>query len=172
WMGTLPDSEIVARRLSPAQRIVCGSPGYFDRHGRPQKPADLLAHSCLLFSAPGYPRKWRFERDGVLEELEVSGRLQSGNVLVLLSAALSGVGLIMVHEWMVRQRIAMGQLERVLNPYSMSPNSMDAELHAVYASSRGMSLKVRVFVDFLVQLFSSGQVSGAKDTADTSPASK
>lgn len=166
WMGQLPDSEIVARRLSPAQRIVCASPGYLDRHGRPQTPSDLLQHSCLLFSAPGYPNKWQFERDGVLEELEVAGRLRSGNVLVLLSAALSGVGLIMVHEWMVRRRIAMGQLERVLDRYSVSPNSLDAELHAVYASSRGMSLKVRVFVDFLVHLFASSPVSGAPDAGD------
>lgn len=102
----------------------------------------------------------------MLEELEVAGRLRSGNVLVLLSAALSGVGLIMVHEWMVRRRIAMGQLERVLDRYSVSPNSLDAELHAVYASSRGMSLKVRVFVDFLVHLFASSPVSGAPGAGD------
>ncbi len=153
WMGQLPNSDIVARRLSPSQRIVCGSPGYFERHGRPKNPSDLKDHSCLLFSAPAYGNRWQFQHDGRMEEVEVDGRLRSGNVLVLLSAALSGIGLIMVHEWMVRRRIALGQLERVLDRFSVSPISSDAELHVVYASTRGMSLKARVFVDFLVQLF-------------------
>lgn len=159
WMGQLPSSEIVARRLSPAQRIVCGTPGYFERFGRPQTPSELKDHSCLLFSAPAYGSKWQFQHDGQLEEIEVNGRLMSGNVLVLLSAALAGVGLIMVHEWMVRRRFDMGQLERVLQDYSVSPISSDADLHVVYPSSRGMSLKVRVFVDFLVQLFGNADTS-------------
>lgn len=163
WMGELPDSEIVARRLSPAQRIVCGSPGYFERFDRPQTPQDLLRHSCLLFSAPAYGTTWQFQQDAEFERVEVGGRLRSGNVLVLLSAALSGLGLIMVHEWMVRQRIALGQLERVLDSYTASPIASDADLHVVYASSRGMSLKVRVFVDFLVKLFASTPVRGAPD---------
>jgi DNA-binding transcriptional LysR family regulator len=163
WMGELPDSEIVARRLSPAQRIVCGSPGYFERFGRPQTPQDLLGHSCLLFSAPAYGSTWQFQHDAEFERVEVGGRLRSGNVLVLLSAALSGLGLIMVHEWMVRRRVATSQLERVLDSYTASPISSDADLHVVYASSRGMSLKVRVFVDFLVKLFASTPVRGAQD---------
>jgi DNA-binding transcriptional LysR family regulator len=157
WMGQLPDSEIVARRLSPSQRIVCGSPGYFERHGKPQLPADLQRHSCLLFTAPQYGNRWQFQNGGVLEEIVVDGRVRSGNVLVLLSGALTGLGLIMVHEWMVRRRIADGQLERVLEGYTASPTSADAELHVVYPSSRGLSLKVRVFIDFLVQLFGGTQ---------------
>lgn len=164
WMGQLPSSDIVARRLSPSQRILCGSPGYFEQHGRPEHPSDLKKHSCLLFSAPTYSNRWQFQHDGRMEEVEVAGRLRTGNVLVLLSAALSGIGVIMVHEWMVRRRMAQGQLERVLDRYSVSPISSDAELHVVYASSRGMPLKVRVFVDFLVALFN--EASSAGQTED------
>ena len=160
WMGALPNSEIVARRLSPAQRIVCGSPSYFQQRGHPQVPQDLQEHSCLLFNAPMYRNKWQFEKDGHWEEIEIDGRLRSDNVLVLLTAALSGLGLILVHEWMVRPLIEQGQLERSLQRYSASPISADADLHVVYSSSRGMSLKVRAFVDFLVQLF--GQVSNPR----------
>ena len=159
WMGHLPNSEIVGRRLSPAQRIVCGAPSYFKRRGRPKTPSDLQQHSCLLFSAPNYGSKWQFEHEDQFEEIEVAGRLRSGNVLVLLSAARSGLGLIMVHEWMVRRRIAAGQFERVLENYNVKPISSDADLHVVYPSSRGMSMKVRVFVDFLVDLFSNAPLN-------------
>lgn len=153
WMGNIPDSELVARRLSPSQRIVCGSPTYFQRHGVPRSPADLREHNCVLFTARSYGNVWGFTRDDQHEEIEVQGTVRSDNGLVLLSAALSGLGLIVVHEWMVRLPIAQGALVRVLDDYSVNPKAGDAELYAVYPSSRGLSRKVRVFVDFLVALF-------------------
>src|SRR5438094_3212814 len=54
WLGDLPNSQIVARRLSRSGRIVCGSPAYFEKHGIPREPQDLRRHSCLLFAAPSY----------------------------------------------------------------------------------------------------------------------
>lgn len=153
WMGHIPDSEIVARRLSPSQRIVCGSPAYFERHGIPRTPEDLRRHNCLLYTARDYGSRWAFSRDGREQEIEVQGSLRTDNSLVLLSAALSDLGLIVVHEWMVRLYIADGRLARVLGDYGVNPRPGDAELYAVYPSSRGLSRKVRVFVDFLVDLF-------------------
>jgi DNA-binding transcriptional LysR family regulator len=162
WMGHLPDSEVVARRLSPSQRIVCGAPAYFDRHGLPQTPADLREHNCLLYTARSYGTFWAFTRDGQQEEIDVRGSLRTDNALVLLSAAVSGLGLVVVHEWSARSQIAQGGLTRVLGDYTVNPRPGDAELYAVYASSRGLSRKVRVFVDFLVDLF---QGSGSADAS-------
>lgn len=170
WMGHLPDSELVARRLSPSQRIVCGAPAYFARHGAPQKPADLREHSCLLFTARSYGNRWAFTRDGEQEEVEVRGSLRTDNASVLLSAAACGLGLVVVHEWSARSQIAQGALVRVLSDYTVNPRPGDAELYAVYPSSRGLSRKVRVFVDFLVDLF---QAPGAPDStvAESPPSS-
>jgi len=153
WMGVLPDSEIVARRLSPGQRIVCGSPAYFERHSIPRTPTDLRDHNGLLFAARTYGNTWGFTKDGQHEEIEVKSSLRSDNGLVLLSAALADLGLIVVHEWMVRRPVSEGRLVRVLSDYTVNPRPGDAELNVVYASSRGLSRKVRVFVDFLVALF-------------------
>jgi DNA-binding transcriptional LysR family regulator len=153
WIGTLPDSEIVARRLSPSKRIVCGSPAYFERHGVPQLPADLLRHNCLLFTAPSYRDVWEFAKDADHEEVKVHGNLRSANSLVLLSAAMADLGVIVVNEWIVRPLITQNSLVRVLGDYNVRPSDGDAELHVVFPSSHGLSRKVRVFVDFLVQLF-------------------
>jgi DNA-binding transcriptional LysR family regulator len=166
WMGHLPDSEVVARRLSPSQRIVCGAPAYFDRHGLPRTPADLREHNCLLYTARSYGTFWAFTRDGQQEEIDVRGSLRTDNALVLLSAAVSGLGLVVVHEWSARSQIAQGGLTRVLDDYTVNPRPGDAELYAVYASSRGLSRKVRVFVDFLVDLF---QGSGSADASVSEP---
>jgi DNA-binding transcriptional LysR family regulator len=160
WMGHMPDSEIVARRLSPSQRIVCASPAYLERRGIPRTPQELRGHDCLLYTARSYGNRWTFSRDGQQEEIQVDGSIRTDNALVLESAALSGIGLIVVHEWMVRRHIVEGRLARVLADHVVHPRPGDAELYAVYPSSRGLSRGVRAFVDFLVDLFR-GPVTGA-----------
>jgi DNA-binding transcriptional LysR family regulator len=153
WLGALPDSNLIARKLSPPQRIVCASPSYFERHGIPQTPEDLRKHNCLIYTQPAHHNSWGFEKDGHKHEVEVDGNLRTDNGVVLVSSAVSGLGIIVVNDWTVRNLLDEGSLCRVLNDYTVSPHPGDAAVNAVYASSSGMSLKVRVFVDFLVELF-------------------
>jgi DNA-binding transcriptional LysR family regulator len=171
WMGHMPDSELVARRLSPSRRVVCGAPAYFERHGVPATPDDLRRHNCILYSARSYGSKWGFTRDGKLEETQVQGSVRSDHSMVLLSTAVAGIGLIVVHEWMVRRHIEQGALVTVLDDYSVNPRPGDAELYAVYPSNRGLSRKVRVFVDFLVALFADADADTDTDT-DTDTADR
>ena len=159
WLGALPDAEIVARRLSPTRRLACGSPAYFQRQGVPHTPQDLGHHSCLVFAAPSYRNRWGFTRDGQLEEVEVRGSIRSDNGLVLLSSAMADLGIIIAHEWMVRSALADGRLVQVLGSYTVNPRPGDADLYAVFPSSRGLSRKVRAFVDFLIEIFN---VDGVK----------
>jgi len=159
WLGDLPNSQIVARRLSRTRRIVCGAPAYFKRHGVPRVPDDLRDHKCLLFAAPSYGNLWSFTRGGTVEAVEVRGGVKSDNGLVLLSAALADLGVVIAHAWMVRDLVADGRLTQVLSEYTVNPRSGDADLYAVFPSSRGLSRKVRVFVDFLVELFRDGSES-------------
>src|SRR5204862_7688639 len=135
WLGDLPNSEIVARRLSRTQRIVCGTPAYFRERGVPRTPQELGQHDCLLFAAPSYGNLWSFSRDGQVEAVQVHGAVRSDNGLVLLSAGLSGLGISIVHEWMVRDLLADGRMVRVLGEYTVNPRAGDAELYAVFPSS-------------------------------------
>jgi len=153
WLGDLPDSELVARRLSPNRRIVCGSRAYLDKHGVPSTPEDLRQHNCLVFSASPSCKRWAFTRAGEQVDINVRGSVSSDNSIVLLSSALAGLGLVIVQQWMVRQLVAEGQMRRVLGDWAVSPRPGDAALYAMFSSSRGASRKVRVFVDFLVELF-------------------
>ncbi|WP_459615597.1 LysR family transcriptional regulator [Bordetella sp. 2513F-2] len=153
WIGSPPNADIVARKISPSQRMLCASPEYFRQHGTPRKPADLLEHNCILYTAPGYNDYWEFCRDGQCEKVFVGGKLRSDSSIALLSAALSHMGLIVVHEWMVRLYMEQGRLVRVLDEYEVKPIATEAELYVIYPSSRGLSQKVRIFVDFLVDLF-------------------
>jgi DNA-binding transcriptional LysR family regulator len=153
WVGAIPDADIIAKRLTPSERIVCGSAKYLEKRGIPEIPSDLLQHDCIVYTIPSYGSSWTFSKSGHDEHVEVQGCVRSDNGVVLLSAAQADLGLIVVHEWMVRRLIEQGSLVRVLSDYSVRPTAGGAELYAVYPSSRGMSLNVRVFVDFLSKLF-------------------
>ncbi|SAK98314.1 LysR family transcriptional regulator [Caballeronia calidae] len=154
WLGPMADTDLIAKRLCPTRRIVCGSASYLQQHGVPRTPEDLRHHKCLLFLAPNYDNKWGFLKDEEYREIEVKGSLVADNGLVLVSAAKDGLGLVIVPEWMVRRELEDGTMSRVLADYTVSPHPTPAELCAVFASSRGMSRKVRAFVDFLVETFS------------------
>lgn len=161
WLGALPDADIVARRLSPTRRIVCAAPAYLERHGVPQVPHDLTHHSCLVFAAPSYSDHWSFTRAGEIEDVAVHGNIRSDNGLVLLASAEAGVGVIVAHEWMVRTALADGRLVKLLGDYIVNPRPGDAELYAVFPSSRGLSRKIRAFVDFLIETFNQGEGASA-----------
>jgi DNA-binding transcriptional LysR family regulator len=155
WIGELENSELVAKRLTSSERIVCGSPDYFTRYGIPKTPEDLVNHNCVVFKAHSYGNRWGFAKDGVHKDVAVSGNITSSNGLVTLAAASSGLGLVVVQEWVARLPLAQGQLQRVFCDYKISLTDMEAPLYAVYPSSRGLSRKVRAFVDFLTDLYAS-----------------
>jgi DNA-binding transcriptional LysR family regulator len=154
WLSRLDDSGLVARRLTPSRRVLCGSPAYFARHGIPRKPADLAHHNCLLFKGRHYGNHWKFTKDREEIDVAVSGNIVSETGPVLLSAALSGVGLVVLQEYMVRPALAEGSLQTILSEYDASTSTDgDVALYAVYPHSRRVSQNTRAFVDFLVALF-------------------
>ena len=153
FLGHLDDSSMVARRLSPSRRVVCGSPAYFKRHGTPRTPADLSKHNCLIYKADRYSELWRFTKGAEKINVPVVGNLHTSSAATLMAAALSGLGVMVVQKWMAAAAIKEGKLAAVLTDYDVSPTDYDTALYAVYPHSRGLSPKSRAFVDFLVGLF-------------------
>jgi DNA-binding transcriptional LysR family regulator len=154
WLGQLEDSTLVRRLLSPSKRIICGSPAYFADHGIPEKPSDLTKHNCLVFKAIGHRSSWKFRKGDEHVDVRVSGNLRSENGPVLLAGALSGLGIVLMQEYMVRPALVQGQLCAVLSDYNVTPTDATDEqtaLYAVYPNRKGISSNTRAFVDFLVE---------------------
>jgi DNA-binding transcriptional LysR family regulator len=149
--------NLVARRLAGHERLICASAAYLQQHGTPEVPADLLRHNCLQF-AYGNPRRgWRLQRNEDnqdIEEIPVRGTLTVNNSEVLRRAALDGVGLAMLPDWLVRHDLRSGALVRVLGQYQVNPGAMDVGLYAMYQTNRRGSLKVKAFVDLLAEYLS------------------
>ena len=143
-------ASIVARKLARSRHIVCASPAYLLRHGRPDVPADLKKHTCIGYSYAPHAEEWRFTDDkGKTHDIKISIGMQSNNCDTVRAAALAGRGIILQPTFMVGGDVRSGRLVALLPEYHLP----DAEVLAVYPTGRHLSAKVRVMVDFLVDAF-------------------
>lgn len=159
-IGNLPDSSLIARRLAPMQRLICGSPRYLQNKGIPTSPAHLANHDCLTFRLYDTGSIWRpgadlwslHGADGVFE-IAVKGPLKATSAEVLVRAALADLGLILVLDWLVEPYLHTGELVPVLSNYRIAQGMGDGAIYAVYPSGRYVPAKVRVFIDFMAAHF-------------------
>ena len=142
----------IVRKLGSYQRKVCGSPSYFQEHGRPNHPDDLAHHNCLRFSySTGY-EIWRFRRDKEVCEVKVHGSLVANNAEVLRQVCLDGAGIILMPNWLIGGDIRASRLQTILNDFQFYPQAdMDMGIYALYLPNRRYSLRVQTFIDFLAQ---------------------
>jgi DNA-binding transcriptional LysR family regulator len=153
WLGELQESRLIARKLSPGNRVICCSPVYAKAHGLPKTPQELSLHNCIVYLAKSYDSSWRLTSGGKTTSVDVSGNLKSESSAVLLVSALNGLGLVMLQEAMVRKAIASGELINVFPHFQASSTNSVVGLYAVYSGRKKMSPKTRAFIDFLVDVF-------------------
>lgn len=148
-VGDLNDTSLVARKLASTRRVVCGSPGYLQKNGIPETPADLEHHNCLTFSHRSPFTEWKFMINGTETALHTTGNLKSNVADPLRIAAIEGCGLVQLPTYMIGLDIKSGQLQPVLEKYEPA----EFPIYAVYIHRRHLSTKVRTFVDFIYELF-------------------
>ena len=164
-VAALPDSSLVARRLCAARQVVCAAPAYLAEHGRPRAPRDLARHDCLIYSYLSTGDEWRFlDADGNPFGVRVAGRLRANNGDALRHAAVAGLGILYVPEFLVAAELASGTLRPVLEEW----RTPDGAVHAVYPPGRPVGAKLRVFVDFLVETLGA-EPRGRRATAADAP---
>lgn len=149
-LGELQDSSMLMRRLAPSERILVASPAYLRYHPPIMKPADLLEHNCVTFRPNSEFTSWRFAREGEeMQELKVGGRFHTNNSEVLRRAAVAGIGVVLLTNWISESDRQAGRLVEVLPAWRATINSFNNGIFAVFRQTRYVPRKVRVFVDFM-----------------------
>ncbi|MBX9710742.1 MAG: LysR family transcriptional regulator [Xanthobacteraceae bacterium] len=146
-IGPLPDSQLVARKLTDLRMVVCAAPDYLERWGLPQTPADLGDHDCLVFSGVPGSAEWRFQSGASRKDVRVSGRLWSNSLDALVSAAKDGAGIVRVPSWQVAADLETGRLKRILAEFERPPTPVNV----LFQPAKLSSAKIRAFVDYLVE---------------------
>ena len=115
------ERDMVQVRLTdPFRFVVVGAPGYFARHGKPERPEDLLRHDCITFRSQttGALYAWELERGRRNWRVPVRGGVVSNDSRLNASLAEQGLGLVYAFEPMVIEALRAGRLQRVLERYA------------------------------------------------------
>lgn len=154
WIGDLPNSTMVARRLDiPVRAAVCASPAYLAQFGEPAAPDDLVSHNCLTFNYGDGRSLWRFRSSDATSILEVTGSLESNSASILLDAAVRGIGIVLLAEWTVNSALQAGTLKRILTNHDATAWQFDPPMYVVLPPAKRLAPKARVFIDYLVHFF-------------------
>jgi DNA-binding transcriptional LysR family regulator len=150
--GEISDQSLIARRIGEISFVTCASPAYLDRYGEPQHPADLdRDHYVVGYFSAESGRRWPFTFVSGEESIEVPGRyiaaFNDGNSYV--EAGVAGLGVVQAPVFMVRKHLDDGSLRRILADWTTEP----MPLHVVYPPNRHLSAKLRIFVDWIAEIF-------------------
>lgn len=148
-IGDLPDSSLVARRLTTVRRAVIASPAYLARRGEPAHPRELGGHDLIHYAnIPAYDQ-WRFKIDGREESIHGMARLRANSGELQLAAVEAGLGIAVLPTFIAGDAIAHGRVKVILGEWTQPERG----LHAVMPPGRGATARVRALVDFLARRF-------------------
>lgn len=142
-IGSLPDSSLVARRLTRCRLLFCASPEYLSTHGEPRRVQDLAEHRCLRYRSGQQSADWQI----ATQSLTVNGPLESNNGDVITHVAEAGLGIAQQPSFLVTESIASGRLVPILT--NEPPVRLD--VHALYPAWRYLPAKVERFIDLLTE---------------------
>jgi DNA-binding transcriptional LysR family regulator len=141
------DSSLVARKISPCRFLLAAAKQYLDRFGQPETPEDLRHHNCLTYTYGPRTKSWSFYQDDQVYQVPISGDFHSNNGDLLCSAAEHGNGVVLLPTFILCDAIREGKLIPLLPRYKIRP----VGIYAVFPTSRMLSAKVRLWVDFMVE---------------------
>jgi LysR family transcriptional regulator for bpeEF and oprC len=150
-VGALQDSSLVARRIGLFEGVTCAAPDYIKRAGIPASLEDLDNHKAVNYfsSRTGRTIDWAFLVNGNEVEVKMKSIVSVNDADAYVTCGLEGFGLIQPALFMVLPHLRSGQLVEVLPDLKPLP----MPISAVYPHSRHLSPKVRVFVDWIAELF-------------------
>lgn len=146
-IAELDNSSLIARKLAAVDRVVCASPGYFKSHGKPAHPNDLRNHQCLTYGFLSTGNQWKLTGADGDHWIAPPWTLCANNAEVLRDAAVKDRGIAVLPVFLAEQELKNGALVTCLDDYKAPPLS----LYALYPPTRHLSVKVRLFIDFLIK---------------------
>jgi DNA-binding transcriptional LysR family regulator len=142
--GDLPDSRLMSRLLGPFRFVLCAAPGYIARHGLPETISALAAHTCVQFR---FPTSGKLRSPPFTDGNTAQNWLTCSNMEALRAVTAEGLGLGYMPDFLARSALEDGSLLRI--PLELP--SDEGRFWVIWPSSRQLSPKIRVFVDFVCE---------------------
>lgn len=147
-----PDENLVAKVIDQVESILCASPAYLVNRTVPKHPEDLIQHDCIDLGESRSDREWTFQQTGQIVKIKVQGRYSVNHSEMRLQAALKGLGIALLPDFIAKPALDRGTLIRVLTDWSLGGN-YQGPIVMQFAANRYMPTAVRVFVDYIQEHF-------------------
>ena len=147
--GRLADSGLTTRKLATVRVVVCAAPLYLRRKGIPFRPQDLVLHDCVSHSVRQTVEDWRLFTDEGSVSIAALSNLVVDSAPFLRDAALKGLGIVMLPEFVVAEDLATGRLHRVLDEFQ----NIELAIHILHPHDRLPPASVRAFIEHLTSWF-------------------
>ncbi len=148
-IADLESSSLIARKITPMPRVICASPGYLEKHGTPSHPRELRDHMSLTYGFLLTGNQWKLTGTDGEHWIQPAWALCVNNAEVLRDVAIKGRGVALIPEFIAGKALKSGLLKAILKEFWAPPLT----LYAIYPPTRHLSVKVRLFIDFLVERF-------------------
>lgn len=149
--GTLGDSALIGRRVANLRQVTCASPAYLRKYGEPKSLVELSEHRAVNYVSRTTAKLFPFEFmvNGELQEVTIEGALSVFGAEIYSASAVAGLGIIQCPHYRIAELIEQGVMREILHetPPPLMPVSV------LYPHNRHMSPRVRVFVDWLAEIF-------------------
>lgn len=143
--GSMANSTLVARKLGVARRLVMATPTYFEQHGEPKSPGELIGRQTVIYTPDGGGTSWTFRQGSIETSVVVGGRLTVTAAEGLREAVFAHLGLAITSEWNFAPELAAGIVRPVLLDWDLPK----LELRAVFPTGRMVSAKAKEFASFV-----------------------
>jgi DNA-binding transcriptional LysR family regulator len=140
-----PNPGLIVRKVANYRFLVCGSPAYFAKRPKPEKPSDLAAHNCLIYTDSEQGERWPIFNTH--DDMLLTGNLHSNNIAALVEAAENGQGITVAPDFALHDSLRAGRLVAVLTEYTTSTYPITV----VYPHRGSLPTKVRLFVEMLAK---------------------
>jgi DNA-binding transcriptional LysR family regulator len=148
-IADLESSSLIARKIMAIDRVICASPSYLHQRGVPEHPGDLRSHALLTYGFLLTGNQWKLTGKDCEHWIQPEWTLCVNNAEVLCDAAIRGRGVALIPTFIAGYALERGALKPLLQDYHAPPLA----LYAIYPPTRHLSVKVRLFIDFLVERF-------------------
>jgi DNA-binding transcriptional LysR family regulator len=149
-VGEATEQFMVARRIGEFQFTTCATPAFLEAHGKPHDPQELQAFRTVgMSTASGRALPFRFCENGTETELALQHVLTVNDTNACLAAGLASLGIIQAPTYAVQPALTSGHLVSLLDDCA----THSIPVHVVYPPNRFLSAKVRVFIDWVIELF-------------------
>lgn len=146
--GVLKNSSLKFRKLIDIRRVVCASPTYLAKSAALRSPEDLQQHQCLVYSLSSEVKQWTFTKANTSHTIQIKPSCYAvNNGIGIKQAAMAGLGVTLTPQMLVQDALDSGELLSLLTDWQTDKQS----LYAVYPYHKEPSVKVRAFIDYLIQ---------------------